>query len=50
MALTCLVKGSSNSSRKLKKWKETVKYIILQEKMNSANVTHHLGKSLKTNV
>ena len=27
-----------------------MKYIMLEEKMNYANVTHHLGKSLKTNV
>ena len=27
-----------------------VKHIMLEEKMNYANVTHHLGKSLKTNV
>ena len=50
MDFTCVVKGSSNSKGKLKKWKETVKCIMLQEKTNSANVTHHLGKSLKTKI
>ena len=50
MVFTCVVKGSSNSKRKLKKRKETVKYIMLLEKMNSANVTHHLGKSSKTKI
>ena len=27
-----------------------VKYIMLEEIVNYANVTHHLGKSLETNV
>lgn len=50
MDFTCVVKGSSNSKGKLKKWKETVKCIMLQEKTNSANVIHHLGKSLKAKI
>ena len=50
MDFTCVVKGSSNSKGKLKKWMETVKCIVLQEKTNSENVSHHLGKSFKKNI
>ena len=42
MALTCAVKGSSNSSGKLKKWKtECMTAYILQK---AVTMSHHLSK------